>query len=153
MQVDCPCCGSKLEVTVSPVSALSLGDSKSQPAQSQYAVVRPDTAKVAPIPTPSQKKYRINTDIGAFRQALADAGFVEQAEDGTIFNDKNVNSRRLKLWFGRAVCDAPVEQKEALGNALKKYFGDRLIDHGSHASHAGFCWRGTTMSYVVNLSL
>ena len=152
MQVDCPCCGSKLEVTVSPVSALSLSDSKSRPAQSHYAAVRPDPVppKAAPIPTPPQKKYRTNTDAGAFRQALADAGFVKQAEDGTIFNDKNVNSRRLKLWFGRAVCDAPAEQKEALGNALKKYFGDRLIDHGSHA---GFCWRGTTMSYVVNLSL
>lgn len=52
MQVDCPCCGSKLEVTVSPVSALSLSDSKSRPAQSQYAAVRPDPVppKAAPIP-------------------------------------------------------------------------------------------------------
>ena len=152
MQVDCPCCGSKLEVTVSPVSALALSDSKSRPAQSQYAAVRPDPVppKAAPIPTPPQKKYRTNTDVGAFRQALADVGFVKQAEDGTIFNDKNVNSRRLKLWFGRAVCDATNEQKEALDNALKKYFGDRLLDHGPHS---GFCWRGVTMSYVVNLSL
>lgn len=148
MQVDCPCCGSKLEVTV---SALSLSDSESRPAQSQYAArLDPVPPKAAPIPTPPPKKYRTNTDAGAFRQALADAGFVKQAEDGTIFNDKNVNSRRLKLWFGRAVCDATGEQKEALGNALKKHFGDRLLDHGPHSS---FCWRGVTMSYVVNLSL
>lgn len=151
-QIECPCCGSKLKLTLEPVSALDLQGPKSRPAKSEYAVVR-DTPPPKPlvIPKVKPKKYRTDTDVGAFRQALADAGFVEQAENGFFFNDKNVDSRRLKLWFGRAVVEADQWQVDALKAALLKYFGDRLIMCGSYATE----WdrHRNRMSYIVRLKL
>jgi hypothetical protein len=155
-KVECPCCGAKLKITVEPFSALSDLGAPSRPAKSQYATVR-DTPPMRPAPKPlvipkvEPKKYRTNTDIGAFRQALADAGFVEQAENGIFFNDKNVDSRRLKLWFGTAVVDAEEWQGQALRAALLKYFGDRLIMCGSYAT----AWdqRRGRKSYIVRLEL
>lgn len=164
-KVECPCCGAKLKITVDPfsvepLSALSELGAPSRPAKSEYAAVR-ETPTTRPGPTPlvirldiplvKPKKYRTDTDIGAFRQALADAGFVEQAENGIFFNDKNVDSRRLKLWFGNAVVNANEKQDRALNNALLKYFGDRLIMCGSYAA----AWdqpRGRK-SYIVRLKL
>jgi len=150
MQVDCPCCGSKLKVELTPVSALDLGAEKSRPAKSEYAIVRPDPIPVKPAPVPQApvKKYRTDTFTGKFRQALADAGFTKQADAGQIFNDKGVTGRRLKLWFGRAVREASDDQKMQLDVALKKYFGDDLVSHGAHYSDS---WQGTTTSYVVYL--
>ena len=158
-QIECPCCGSKLKLTLEPVSALDLLGPKSRPAKSEYATVR-DTptrdklnlAVKAPlvIPKVEPKKYRTNTDIGAFRQALADAGFTEQAADGLIFNDKNDRSRRLKLWFGGSVVNADEHQRQQLHDALLKYFGDRMIMCGSYTSNNG--WRKHT-SYIVRLKL
>lgn len=153
-QIDCPCCGAKINLTVEPVSALSdmLGAPKSRPAKSEYAAVRdtpkhyttqPQPVKAAPLPKVPEKKYRTNTDIGAFRQALLDAGFSKQA-DSQIFNDKNVDSRRLKLWFGRSVVTGSVASRELLDQALKHYFGDRLISHGEHEYE---------YSYIVRLKL
>lgn len=159
-KVECPCCGAKLKITVEPFSALSDLGAPTRPATSEYATVR-DTptrdklnlAVKAPlvIPKVEPKKYRTDTDIGAFRQALADAGFVEQAENGIFFNDKNVDSRRLKLWFGTAVVDAEEWQGQALRAALLKYFGDRLIMCGSYAT----AWdqRRGRKSYIVRLEL
>lgn len=154
-QIDCPCCGAKLKLTLEPVSALDLLGPKSRPAKSEYAVVRDTPARSAPkplvIPKVEPKKYRTDTDVGAFRQALADAGFVEQAENGIFFNDKNVDSRRLKLWFGRAVVEAEDWQANALKAALLKYFGNRLIMCGSYATE----WdhRRNRTSYIVRLKL
>lgn len=150
MQVDCPCCGSNLKVELARVSALDLGGEKSRPAKSEYAIVRPDPIPGKPAPTPQApvKKYRIDTFTGKFRQALTDAGFTKQAEDGQIFNDKGVTGRRLKLWFGRAVCEAADEQKMQLDVALKKYFGEDLVSHGAHYSSS---WQGKSTSYVVHL--
>ena len=150
-QIECPCCGSKLKLTIEPVSALDLLGPKSRPAKSEYAVVR-DTPPPKPlvIPKVEPKKYRTNTDVGAFRQALADAGFTEQAADGLIFNDKNDRSRRLKLWFGGSVVNADEHQRQQLHDALLKYFGDRMIMCGSYTSNNG--WRKHT-SYIVRLKL
>lgn len=157
-KVECPCCGAKLKITVEPFSALSDLGPASRPAKSQYATVR-DTptrdklniAVKAPLPEVPKKKYRVDTDIGAFRQALADAGFADQAENGSFFNDKGVERRRLKLWFGRAVCEAPEQQRQQLTTALLKYFGDRLIMNGSYANE----WdrRCNRLSYIVRLKL
>lgn len=153
-KVECPCCGAKLRVVVEAASALSDLGAPSRPAKSEYAAVR-DTPPVAPkplvIPKVEPKKYRTDTDIGAFRQALADAGFTEQAENGIFFNDKNVDSRRLKLWFGRAVVEAEDWQANALKAALLKYFGNRLIMCGSYATE----WdhRRNRTSYIVRLKL
>ena len=144
-QIECPCCGSKLKLTLEPVSALDLLGPKSRPAKSEYAVVR-DT----PPPKVEPKKYRTDTDVGAFRQALADAGFTEQAENGIFFNDKNDRSRRLKLWFGGSVVNADEHQRQQLHDALLKYFGDRMIMCGSYTSNNG--WRKHT-SYIVRLKL
>ena len=150
-QIECPCCGSKLKLTLEPVSALDLLGPKSRPAKSEYAVVR-DTSPPKPlvIPKVEPKKYRTNTDVGAFRQALADAGFTEQAADGLIFNDKNDRSRRLKLWFGGSVVNADEHRRQQLHDALLKYFGDRMIMCGSYTSNNG--WRKHT-SYIVRLKL
>ncbi len=150
-QIDCPCCGAKLRVVVEAVSALGDLGSPSRPAKSEYAVVR-DTPPPKPlvIPKVEPKKYRTNTDVGAFRQALADAGFTEQAADGLIFNDKNDRSRRLKLWFGGSVVNADEHQRQQLHDALLKYFGDRMIMCGSYTSNNG--WRKHT-SYIVRLKL
>lgn len=150
-QIECPCCGSKLKLTLEPVSALDLLGPKSRPAKSEYAVVR-DTPPPKPlvIPKVEPKKYRTGTDVGAFRQALADAGFTEQAENGIFFNDKNDRSRRLKLWFGGSVVNADEHQRQQLHDALLKYFGDRMIMCGSYTSNNG--WRKHT-SYIVRLKL
>lgn len=146
-QIECPCCGSKLKLTLEPVSALDLLGPKSRPAKSEYAVVR-DTPPPKPLVIP--KKYRTDTDVGAFRQALADAGFTEQAENGIFFNDKNDRSRRLKLWFGGSVVNADEHQRQQLHDALLKYFGVRMIMCGSYTSNNG--WRKHT-SYIVRLKL
>lgn len=150
-QIECPCCGSKLKLTLEPVSALDLLGPKSRPAKSEYAVVR-DTPPPKPlvIPKVEPKKYRTDTDVGAFRQALADAGFTEQAENGIFFNDKNDRSRRLKLWFGGSVVNADEHQRQQLHDALLKYFGVRMIMCGSYTSNNG--WRKHT-SYIVRLKL
>lgn len=150
-QIECPCCGSKLKLTLEPVSALDLLGPKSRPAKSEYAVIR-DTPPPKPlvIPKVEPKKYRTDTDVGAFRQALADAGFTEQAENGIFFNDKNDRSRRLKLWFGGSVVNADEHQRQQLHDALLKYFGDRMIMCGSYTSNNG--WRKHT-SYIVRLKL
>lgn len=68
----------------------------------------------------------INTDIGKFRAALLLAGFFEPAEC-LIYNDKSKGFRRLKLWFGTTVFNAPQEQQQALEKLLRELFGDRIL--------------------------
>lgn len=155
-QVDCPCCGAKLRVVVEAVSALDLLEPKSRPAKSEYATVRdsvPRPVVPAPLPKAPAKKYRTNTDVGAFRQALYDAGFRQGQADGPIFNDKGVDSRRLKLWFGKDIVDGSKVQMWALNKALKKYFGDRLISHGKYVSEGYMAGMKGRTSYIVRLEL
>ena len=135
----CPNCGTKFKL-----KAKKLKDKVAEYVEE--IVPHMNTCK----PLPKAKKYRTNTDVGAFRQALADAGFTEQAADGLIFNDKNDRSRRLKLWFGGSVVNADEHQRQQLHDALLKYFGDRMIMCGSYTSNNG--WRKHT-SYIVRLKL
>lgn len=67
-------------------------------------------------------------DIGLFRGALMLAGFFSRSEC-SIFNDnsKDNTTRRLKLWFGDAVFEAPQEQQWALEGFLREAFGDRIL--------------------------
>lgn len=139
----CPRCGGELQIELKASSALQLPTAMSRPSKSEYAVVR-DTPRARPRPpepVANKPKYQIDTDTGAFRQALFEASFVKGA-DGTIFNDKNVDSRRLKLWGGQINAHGTTTQLRRLDAALKKYFGDRLISHGTYGS-----------SYVVRLTL
>lgn len=68
-------------------------------------------------------------DKGSLRMALMNAGFEHSANNGTIFNDvaKVRGYRRLKLWGGGALKDAPQAKQEKLVEELKKEFGDRFI--------------------------
>lgn len=85
-------------------------------------------------------------DIGLFRSALLLSGFFEESEC-SIFNDKRKASdtRRLKLFGGTFVANAPREQQLVLRENLEKIFGDRLlstyiIDGYCHwRNHKSFC--------------
>lgn len=65
-------------------------------------------------------------DTGLFRKCLHEAGFKKVS---TIFNDdsKDHTRRRLKLWWGEAVFNAPQAQQKKLERLLKKTFGDRIL--------------------------
>ncbi len=67
-------------------------------------------------------------DTGLFRAALVEAGFLRTAET-LIFNDdsKCHTRRRLKLWMGTAVFDAPQERQQQLEKGLRKRFGKRIL--------------------------
>lgn len=87
----------------------------------------------ANIVTKNKTKFRVNTDIGAFRQALYDAGYIDAAVN-FIYNDKRAKNRRLKSWclvnYYRP--DRQTGSIEQLAIALEKYFGDRLISHNRY---------------------
>jgi len=75
------------------------------------------------------KQYK--GDIGKFRRALLNAGFVRQS-DGSIFNDDSkakvkTNVRRLKLWFASDVFDATQKQQRRLEKYLRSEFGERIL--------------------------
>lgn len=74
------------------------------------------------------------TDAGRFRIALHDAGF---SATPTIFSDTRKKFRRLKLWFGNYVVDAPQDRKVKLVDKLIDQFGDRLLAVDSKRD-----WRG-----------
>lgn len=64
-------------------------------------------------------------DAVKLRMALLLAGFYSQSQTGHIFSDTRKSSRRLKLWWGNAVYEAPYDQQLKLEQALKKQFGGR----------------------------
>lgn len=66
-------------------------------------------------------------DAGLFRKCLHETGFKQRYQ--TIFNDdsKDHTRRRLKLWFGQHVFDAPQAQQKKLERKLKKAFGGRVL--------------------------
>jgi hypothetical protein len=90
----------------------------------------------------------INTDMGKFRAALLLAGFFPQS-DYILFNDKNKTDRRLKLWMGGVVADAPKKQRELLLGWLSTVFGDRFIEHGWLTGK----WPSGYHSFYIRLAL
>ena len=138
MKCKCPNCGTKFKM-----KAKKLKDKVAEYVEE--IVPHMNTCK----PLTNAKKFRTNTDVGSFRQALYNAGFIDRADE-LIFNDKNVDSRRLKLWFAGSVVNATEAQKQKLDLALQAQFGDRLLRHGAIK---GSTWRGHVMSYAVHLKL
>lgn len=151
MELNCPCCGNKLNVELHPVSNLSDLGAPGKPAESEYAQLRPCVAPqpvVAPLPE-VKPKFRVSTDTGKFRQALHDAGFDQAATDGIIYNDPRDGGNRLKLYFARSIVDASDEQLDKLKACLGEQFGDRLQ---MSRIHYGASFRGITTSYTVYLT-
>ena len=69
------------------------------------------------------------SDTKKFRQAFTDAGF-RQAHSWPplVFNDKAKNgTRRLKLWNGSHIFDAPLFAQQELERQLKKQFQGRYL--------------------------
>ena len=101
---------------------------------------------VDPIINDNAPKFTTSTNTGKFRQALHDAGFPVVARNSMIYNDARKTSRRLKLWFGEGVVNAPQAALIKLHVELVKQFGDKLISHGSYTpTHSVLNLR----SYVV----
>jgi len=70
------------------------------------------------------------SDTKLFRQSMRDAGFrLSDKWLPTVFNDKHKDgtTRRLKLWDGDCVFEAPQFAQQDLEWALKKNFGDRYL--------------------------
>lgn len=131
MKCKCPSCGVKFKVKTKVT-----------------LIPKPDRAPALKLSkAPVAKKYRTNTDVGAFRQALHDAGFTDEA-DNIIFNDKRQNSRRLKLWFGRNVFDASAAKQRKLAAALSRHFGNRLVETSADTGKGP---GGRTFSFIVRL--
>jgi len=74
-------------------------------------------------------KLDLTSDNGKFRAALLLSGFFNEAEC-IVFNDKNQNDRRLKLWRGQAVANASKKQTALLMSWLRTFFGERFMGHG-----------------------
>lgn len=153
LETKCPCCGMSLRVVVEAVSALHVPKEQPRISKSEYASVRDAVGSMtADVVQKQQAKFHVHTDIGKFRQALYNAGFVEQAENGFFFNDKNVDSRRLKLWFAAPVIDASDDQKKKLEIALQDQFGDSLLSHGVYYQNRGW-GQPQRRSYIIRLKL
>jgi hypothetical protein len=90
-------------------------------------------------------------DTKLFRQAFKDAGF-RQAHSWapSVFNDKHKDgaTRRLKLWSGDHVFDAPQFAQEELERQLKAQFGSRYL-FGQFIERAR--WNGGGKSFCVYL--
>lgn len=88
-------------------------------------------------------------DIGLFRGALLLSGFCDRAET-IIFNDDNKDhtTRRLKLWGGDAIFNAPQEQQRELEYWLREAFGDRIL---CMYFIEGYNWREVFKSLCIKL--
>lgn len=78
-------------------------------------------------PKPKQPQYR--GDLGLVRKALWDCGWFNKSQD-ILFNDKRRNWSRIKVWFADKVYEATQAEQEALEQALREAFGDRIIKMG-----------------------
>ena len=70
------------------------------------------------------------SDMKKFRQAFKDAGFRQRyAQVPLAFNDKHKDgtTRRIKLWDGDHVFDAPQFAQEELERQFVRQFGDRYL--------------------------
>lgn len=151
MSINCPHCGKGLHIAVEPASALSLTGEKSRPAKSEYAIVRPPVP--APVPKVAEQpkimpSFRTDNDVGRVRQAFANVGV--DLSGRTIYNDRRVNGRRIKIYNGNALSDMTSASVLLIDVELKKMFGDRLICHGTYVSGSG--WRSYAFSYVIKLT-
>ena len=97
-------------------------------------------------------KFALHTDMGQFRKALWLAGYHDLAANATIFNDKNTESRCLKVWFARTILESNGKQKGRLVDELVNQFGDRLIECGEYTScHESYYPHPD--SYIIRLTL
>lgn len=78
---------------------------------------------------PGLKKPQCRGDVGLVRKALWECGWEKRAKC-FLFSDKHKNWSRVKVWFANDIFDAPQEQQEALAEALREAFGDRIIKMG-----------------------
>ena len=87
------------------------------------------------------------SDMKKFRQAFKDAGF-RQAHRWVplAFNDKHKDgtTRRIKLWDGDHVFDAPQFAQEALESQFKRQFGDRYL-FGQFIPSSSWCNSGKSL--------
>lgn len=70
------------------------------------------------------------SDTKLFRKSMVEAGFRPSGNySDTVFNDKHKDgtTRRLKLWNGNCVFDAPQFAQEDLERALQRNFGSRYL--------------------------
>lgn len=151
MSINCPHCGKGLHIAVEPASALNLTGEKSRPAKSEYAIVRPTvpaTVPKAPAAPKIMPSFRTDNNVGRVRQAFANAGV--DLSGRTIYHDRRVGGRRIKIYNGNALADMTAASVQLLDIELKKMFGDRLISHGTYVSGSG--WRGDAFSYVIKLT-
>ena len=70
------------------------------------------------------------SDTKLFRKSMEEAGFRRSFDySDTVFNDKHKDgtTRRLKLWNGNCVFNAPQYVQERLERAMQRIFGDRYL--------------------------
>jgi len=93
-------------------------------------------------------------DTKLFRQAFKDAGFrrAHGPWAPSVFNDKHKDgtTRRLKLWAGNHVFDAPQFAQEELERQLKKQFGRRYL-FGQFVKRRSWSQADTSKSFCVYL--
>ncbi len=95
------------------------------------------------------KRYGIG-DARKLRDALLCAGFFPQAENGYIFSDTHKADRRLKLYLGNAVYEAPLQQQQKLEQHLKAQFGRRYVG-GFFTEFSGRPYGPDVKSFCVRL--
>ncbi len=101
------------------------------------------------------RKLDLTSDNGKFRAALLLAGFFKEAEC-IVFNDKNLNSRRLKLWRAQTIATAPKTQVALLLGWLSAFFGERFINHGFGIRAASWGlpeWAPDEHSFHIHIAL
>lgn len=151
MKCKCPHCGTKFKMVTKKIISLGKNAKHLESDVEEALFVAPLPTIPAKVKAPAKvKKFRTDTDVGTFRQALYNCGFAAAA-DQIIFNDKNTDSRRLKLWFAGDVLNASAARKEQLMEELNALFGDRLLMCGSYNQKCG--WRPNRVSYIVRLAL
>jgi len=93
------------------------------------------------------------SDTKLFRQAFKDAGFRQASSYApSVFNDKHKDgtTRRLKLWSGDHVFNAPQHAQEDLEWALKNAFGHRYL-FGQFVKRRTWSQADTSKSFCVYL--
>ena len=93
------------------------------------------------------------SDTKLFRQAFKDAGFRQRYfYVPSVFNDKHKDgtTRRLKLWSGDHVFNAPQYAQEELERQLKKQFGARYL-FGQFVKRNSWARGDTSKSFCMYL--
>lgn len=94
------------------------------------------------------------SDTKKLRQALKDAGFCPDKNwRDMVFNDKAKDgTRRLKLWDGNGIFNAPQHAQQELERQLKKQFAGRYL-YGMfiRANDWRGGWYSENKSFIVRL--